>query len=206
MSWPRRPRGSAFETLFWTWRHSIFRPAAFFRELPVPHPLGPAVLYFLLVGIPAAGVTLFWQSLFSLFFGALGLAAPEPATPSGLGGWLPVVQFLLSPVFLLLGLGLSFVVTHLILAICGGARRGPGTTLRVLCFAYGPALFAVVPFIGSLVGGVWSLVLAIIGLREAHQTDGWRAATAILLPLAAIISLGILIALVLGVLAAYLTL
>jgi hypothetical protein len=191
MSWLHRPGGSALEGFFQTWRLSVFQPTTFFRELPVPRPVGPAVLYYLLIGIPAAGVTLFWQAILTLAVSALGLAAPESAVPD-LGGWTPVLQFLLSPLVLLVGLGISFTITHLLLLILGGARRGAGTTMRVICFAYGPALFAVVPVLGTLVGGVWSIVLAIIGLREGHRIDGWRAAVAVLLPIIAVFFLLIL--------------
>jgi hypothetical protein len=192
VTWPHRPEGSALESFFQTWRQSVFQPKMFFRELPVPRPVGPAVLYYLLVGIPAIGITLFWRALFTMAMSALGIAAPEELA-SEFGGWMPVLYFLFSPVVLLLGLGISFTVTHLLLLILGGARRGAGTTMRVLCFAYGPALFAVVPFIGSFVGGVWSVILAIIGLCEGHRTDGWRAAVAILLPIVAAFFLTIVI-------------
>lgn len=202
MTWPPRPGNSVLEAFFRTWRLSVFEPTAFFRALPSPRPVGPAILYYLLVGVPAVGIALFWQSLFALAMDAFGLVHSD-VEPMGLDAWWPVVNFLLSPIFLLLGLGISFVITHLLLLIFGGARRGAGTTMRVLCFAYGPALFGVVPVIGSLVGGIWSIVLAIIGLREGHQTDGWRAATAVLLPIVVIIFLCIAALILIGVLATY---
>ncbi len=201
--WPPRAGRSPLDALLRTWKLSVFQPTRFFRAMPVPAPIGPAVLYYLIVGIPALGISLFWQMLFETIYTTAGSgSAPREST---LGTWLPLLQFLLSPIFLLLGLGISFVIHHATLAILGGARRGPGTTLRTLCFAYSPVIFAAVPFIGAAVGGVWMIVLAIIGLRETHQTDGWRAATAILLPVAVIIFLGIVAAVLVGVLAAYLT-
>jgi hypothetical protein len=201
--WPPRPGSSPLEAFFQTWKLSVFQPTRFFQGLPAPRPLGPAVLYFLIIGIAAVGISLFWLTLFEATLAATGLRAE--ADGPVLGPWMPVVQFLLSPLFLLLGLGISFVVHHAILALVGGARRGPGTTLRVLSFAYGPALFAVVPLLGPVVGGFWMLALAIIGLREAHQTESWRAATAILLPLVLLILLSIAAAVIIGVLAANLT-
>jgi hypothetical protein len=117
---------------------------------------------------------------------------------------MPVIQFLLSPLFLLVSLGISFVVQHLILLLVGGARRGPGTTLRALSFSYSPALFAIVPIVGALVGGIWTIVLAIIGLREGHQTDGWRAATAVLLPVVALLFLITIAVIFIGVAATFL--
>jgi hypothetical protein len=74
------------------------------------------------------------------------------------------------------------LVVHAMLWLTGGARRPLKTTTRVLCFCYGPQLFVIVPVLGSLVGSLWMLWLAIVGLREAHETDGWRAAVAVLIP------------------------
>jgi hypothetical protein len=170
--------------------------------MPVPAPIGPAVLYFLIIGIPAVGIGLFWRMLFEIASAGSGFAAAPLDAP--IGPWLPLIQFLLSPIFLLVGLGIGFVINHAILAIVGGARRGPGTTLRTLCFAYSPVLFAVVPFVGAAIGGVWTIVLTIIGLRESHQTDGWRAATAVLLPIVILTILFIIAAALIGVVAVYL--
>jgi len=40
----------------------------------------------------------------------------------------------------------------------------------------------VVPIIGGFVGGIWTLVLEIIGLKEAHGTDYWRVILAVVIP------------------------
>lgn len=202
--WPPRPGESTLSALVRTWRLSTFEPAYFFRMLPVPGPIGPAVIYFLIIGVPSAGLILFWQMLGRLAYLRMGLdLSANDAAP---GVWLPIIQFLLSPLFLLLGLGISFVIHHLFLLLFGGARRGAGTTLRVLAYSYSPALFAIVPYLGVMVGWIWTLVLAIIGLREAHRTDGWRAASAILVPIALLITMGIIIAVTLGILATFLAL
>lgn len=202
--WPPRSGESIFSALVQTWHLSTFESARFFRSLPVPGPIGPALIYFLIIGIPAAGLSLFWQMLGRLAFTSIGLSdSGAAAKPSG---WLPVIQFLSSPLWLLVGIGFSFVIHHLFLLLFGGARRGAGTTLRVLAYSYSPALFAIVPVLGTMVGWIWTLVLAIIGLREAHRTDTWRAACAILVPIALLFTLGIFIAITIGVLAAFLTL
>jgi hypothetical protein len=54
------------------------------------------------------------------------------------------------------------------LLILRGATHGIGTTVRVFCYAYSPMIFGVVPVLGGLVGGIWMLVIAIIGLGAAH--------------------------------------
>jgi hypothetical protein len=159
------------------WQGAVFEPTRFFRALPVPGPLGAAVLYFLVIGIVAAAINLFWGSLFRL-----GGVAAWGWGASARGAWAPLLGFLLTPISLLVGLAISSIVFHVLLVLLGGARHGVQTTARVLCFAYSPMLFVVVPFLGGVIGGVWTIVLTVIGLSEAHRTERWRAALAILLP------------------------
>lgn len=202
--WPPKDGESAISAFFRTWRLSTFEPSRFFRALPVPGPVLPAIIYFLIVGVLAAGITLFWQSLWGLIIYGLGLNEAGAGDPTEI--WWPLVQFLLSPLFLLLSLALATAVYHLFLLLFGGARRGVKTTLRVLSYTISPALFSIIPLVGSTIGGIWAIVVAIIGLREAHRTDGWRAVTAVLLPIALLFILGMIAALTIGFMAALLKL
>lgn len=177
--WPPPEDGSALAAFGETWKGATLDPGAFFRRMPRPQGAGPAVLYYLIIGILVAGVGLFWD-LTGVFTGAAGDEAL--AAELGIGTVDPLVGFLLSPLVLLIGLLLTAGVTHIVLLMFGGARNGFATTLRVFCFAYSPMIFGVVPVLGTLVGMIWMVVVSIIGLREAHQTDGWRAAVAVLLP------------------------
>jgi hypothetical protein len=169
------------------WQGAVFEPTRFFRALPVPGPLGAAVLYFLVIGIAAAAINLFWGSLFR--FG--GVAAWGWGA-SNRGAWAPLLGFLFAPVSLLVALVVSSVVVHVVLVLVKGARHPIATTARVLCFAYSPMLFVVVPVLGGVIGGVWTIVLTIVGLSEAHRTDRWRAALAVFLP-AIVLALFVLI-------------
>lgn len=178
--WPPPEGAGALGALAETWTDAVFTPTRFFRRLPRQAALAPPLAFFLVIGVVAEGIRLFWRSVFALA-GVPGILALDE---SGVGAWEPVVQFLLSPFWLLAGIFLVAGVVHLFLKVLGGARQGFRTTLAVACFAEAPQLFVVVPFLGGLLGGVWVIVLAVIGLREAHGTDGWRAALAVLLPAA----------------------
>ena len=63
-----------------------------------------------------------------------------------------------------------------------GARNGFEATFRVVAYGYSANIFLVVPFCGGLLAGVWAIILYIIGLREAHETTGGKAALAVFLP------------------------
>jgi hypothetical protein len=191
--WPPREGESAVQAFVTTWKESLLHPTWFFKHMPREDDYGSIVAYYLIVGVIAAGIHLFWHSVFNfsgiqeLLLRAMGVKQDIPHS-SGL------MNFLFSPVVLLLALYVTAGLTHLFLKIVGGAHHGFDTTTRVVAFSYSPMLFAVVPFLGSLVGTVWLIVLTVIGLREAHETTTGRSVAAIFLPYAIIFGLFFLFA------------
>lgn len=179
--WPPHAGAPLLDTLARAWRLSVFAPARFFPALGRDRTLLPALLYYLVVGVAAAGITLFWKMVLPR---AVSLPGPLEEIVALGASLSPLTDFLLSPLVLLAALALAAAAVHVLLVLVGGAHRGFRTTVRVLCFAYGPQLFVVVPVLGAMIGGVWTLVLAIAGLRHAHGTGGGKAALAVLLPLA----------------------
>jgi hypothetical protein len=186
--WPPPDDGSVLGSFGEAWKSATFDPAGFFRRIPRDGGTGAALVYYLAIGILVAGANLFWESL----GGGAGdetLAEPDLFIQ-------PVVGFLLSPLILLMALVLTAGVVHLILLLLRGAEHRFDTSVRVFCYAYSPMLFGVVPLVGTIVGSIWMLGLAIIGLREAHQTETWKPAVAVLLPfLLFVVAAGIALAL-----------
>lgn len=160
-----------------TWQGAVLRPRQFFEAMPESLSLGSAVLYYLVIGVVAAAIQLFWTTLLpsdaSLLQQVLGRSVESR----------PLVDFLASPLYLLLSLYLAAGVTHLLVLLLVPGQRGFGTTLRVFCFAYSPALFGVVPYLGSIAAFIWMTAASIIGVSAAHRTSRGRAAAAVLLPL-----------------------
>ena len=62
-----------------------------------------------------------------------------------------------------------------------GGKADMGEMLRVLGFARIPAVLGVIPCIGWLVGGIWSLVCGFIAVRQGLDLDNTKAAITIVL-------------------------
>lgn len=191
--WPPAEGESVAGAAARTWRESLFAPATFFRSMPHDATLGPALAYFLAITVVGAGIQLFW--------GMVALATlPAPGANSPWSLFMPtsardaLVTFLLTPVFTIGLLFIGAAVVHALLKLLRGAGQRFGATVRVFSYAQSAQLFAIVPFVGELIGGVWSIVVTVIGLREAHRTSTARAAAAVLLPIAAIIGFIVFIA------------
>ena len=205
--WPPAEGDSVLRRFGETWKSASLEPGRFFAALPRDSGTGAAILYYLVLGILVAGIALFWNMVAQLLGGpGRGAEGRAVADQLGMGTLEPLTQFLLSPLALLAGLAIAAGITHVLLLMFGGARHGFGTTVRVFCYAYSPVVLAVVPLLGALVGGIWSVVLAITGLREAQEAAGWKAAVAVLLPFILALTLVLLaVATILATAAAVLT-
>lgn len=190
--WPPPEDGPILPAFGATWKGATFDPGAFFAETPREGGTGAAIVYYLAVGMLVAGAALFWDSM--AFFGT-SAAGSSMAAELGMQPLSPLVRFLLAPALLMAALGISAGVVHVLLLIFDGASHGFGTTVRVFSYAYSPAIFGVVPIVGPLVGSVWAVVLAIIGLREAHETPAWKPVVAVLVPFIGVAILVFLMAL-----------
>jgi hypothetical protein len=191
--WPPGDDDSILAAFGETWKSAAFDPRSFFRLVPRHGGTGAAFLYYLVVGMLVAGAGLFWS--------AVGPGALGQDRVAELGVEVaPLTSFLLTPLILTIGLAVSAGITHLMLLIVRGATEGIGTTTRVLCYAYSPMILGVIPLIGGLVGVIWMLVVAVVGLGAAHQVPTWKPALAVILPF--LILMGLVFLALMAVLAA----
>ena len=156
--------------------------------MPVAGGLGSPLLYAVLVGWVGLAAAAFYQAIFRSIvgssWGALGVDRPEIGALLGwVEGWAGfVAQAVFGGVFVVIGVFVAAGILHLMLLLLGGARRDFEATFRVTCFSEAICVLFLVPFCGQLVGGIWCLVLYVIGLAEAHRIGHGKAAAAVLLP------------------------
>jgi hypothetical protein len=173
-----------------TTRQVLTEPGAFFRAMPVTGGLGSPLLYGVVLGWAGLVAASFYQAIFQSMVGprwaALGADRPELGALLGwVEGWAGFVgQVVFGGVMVVIAMFVASGILHLMLLLLGGARRGFEATFRVVAFAEATSLLFLIPFCGQLVGGVWCLVLYVLGLAQAHQIGHGKAIAAVLLPLA----------------------
>ena len=96
-----------------------------------------------------------------------------------------VVNLLFGPVFIVIGLFIGAGLFHLCSSPSAAATRGFEATFRVAAFSQAASIFNIIPGCGGLIGLVYTLVLLVIGLSEAHQISRGKAAAAVLVPFVA---------------------
>jgi len=181
--WEDREARGFFDGLFTTARDTLFRPSEFFRKMPVTGGLTDPLLYALIVGMIGLMFSYFWQVLLQ---GAMQDSMfPGMKTVTGqhmLRGFGMAALAFFSPFLVILWLFIWSGVLHLFLMMVKGARSGFEATFRVAAYGSSTNLFLIIPFCGSVIAGVWTIVLMIIGIREAHETTGGKAAVAVFFP------------------------
>lgn len=185
-----------------TWRRSVLEPAAFFAGGPFDRAAVRPILYYLLISVLAAALSLTWGALLptaqpgfvETLAEVMNIALPDAADAVGSAGRL--ADFFLTPFLAVLSLVITSLLLHLFVLLLVPGRRSLTATVRTVCYACGPAVFAIIPFVGGLVAWIWGAVLTVIGLREAHRTTTGRAFAAWLLAAAlpvAFLLLGVLL-------------
>lgn len=165
----------------------ITSPSRAFRSMSLTVDLVRPIAYFVAFVLAGAIVSQLWSVLLwdSMMGTIRSLIPPQFQSllqrPSALQIALGLV---ISPLVSMIVLFVWSGVVHVILALLGGAPAGFSATLRTVCYARTADVVTVVPLVGGLIGFVWRRVLEVIGLSEAHRTEGWKAALAVLVPMA----------------------
>jgi hypothetical protein len=107
----------------------------------------------------------------------------ELAVGAGVMALIAAGLFILTPIFVAIGLLIHTAILHLMLLIIGEGRRGFETTARVICYSHTADVANLVPFCGGLLAFVWFIALQVIGISRAHDCSYGKAALAVFLPI-----------------------
>jgi len=191
-AWEDRESAGFLTGLFRTLKETIFAPSQFFKKMSVTGGLTDPLLYAMIVGMSGMTFFYFWDIL--LFIPLRSFMSPEllaAANPNLVNSMGAAVKAVLMPFVLIFWLFIVSGALHLFLLMVRGARAGFETTFRVVCYGVSPVMFLVIPVCGMPITSLWVMTLAIIGLKEAHEISGGKAAFAVLFPF--VICCGLLI-------------
>jgi hypothetical protein len=181
LPWENRENSSFFSALFDTIVLVLTRPQEAFTIMRREGGLMDPVLFMLIMGSVGAIVSV----ITSMLMRGIGVGTGNTGLGDFIGGGVAsLFSLIFIPVVVVLFLFIGAGIAHVCLMIVGGANQSFETTLRVFAFGSGSAnVFQLIPFCGSTIAGIYSIVVNCIGLAKAHETDTWRALVAILLPL-----------------------
>jgi hypothetical protein len=190
------PSKDFFSGLFETMKLVLFQPGNFFRNYKLDGTIGKPFLFALIIGWVSSAISMVWglfvsESILSAF-GKLREILPEiegvdwdrlEQFGARQGAFDFILGIVLAPVLILLAMFIIAGIYHLFLMIVKGANRNFETTFNVVAYGTAAHIFEIIPFCGNLISWVYGIVLSIIGLTEAHETDSWKAVFAVFAPM-----------------------
>lgn len=175
------------KAFFATLGEVLFHPTRFYSRMPVDRGLINPLIFALVMGVLGGMFGLVYEFVLNYVVGSL-FQTPvfgDLSAPMMIGSAVGL------PILTLVGVFVATAVLHVCLMIVRGNRNGFEATFRVTGYAMSTQIFGAIPILGGLVGGIWTLVLYVIGLRESHGISTGRAAMAVFLPLVLILALAV---------------
>lgn len=157
-----------------TFKGLILNPTDELKKLR-EEPLEEAFIYFLTT-IPVLVVLLAIVSALNIGY-AIPASIPVPSA-----FWIVYLIGYIIAMYIacIIGLFISSVMLH-IFVYCLGGKKGIDQTIKAVIYSYTPTvILGWIPFVG-IIGGIWSLVLEIIAIRELHEISTARATIALIL-------------------------
>ena len=165
-----------FTAFFQTIRLLLSNPRRTFETVPLTPGIGRPFAFGLIVSLIGTWAGAFWQLVLGEWWKSV-MPGTEMADTT-----VQLVLGLSAPLWLPIVIILSVAFQHVCLFLVGGSRNGYSGTLRALSYSWAPGILALIPVCGQIVGGIWCLVLNIIGLSVIHRITLGRAALAVFLP------------------------
>jgi hypothetical protein len=179
-------------------RRVLLQPAQYFAAMPRSGPLlNPLVFAIICIEISV---------ILSTLLVLLGVQEnpgfnpnPQNALPSvfipGSGLW----SILVAPIAGTVGLFIAAAIQQLLVRLIIGANNsGFAATFKVASYTQVTGLINWIPFVGPLLS-LYGLYLAIVGIRETHDTTTGKAALVILIPFAVALVIALIVLVAAGI-------
>jgi hypothetical protein len=184
--WENRSELGLWQGIYQTFKAVLFSPDKLFGTMTHEGGIMEPLAFGLLLGSIGSMFGFFWQ--FLMMSGSL-LALGEELMGHLSMSLIFFAIIIISPLFVTITMFIASAVLHLLLLIVRGGKNGFEATFRVVSYSQATQLWAVIPFVGGFIGGLWILIVQIIGLREIHESSYLRVILALLIPIALILLL-----------------
>ena len=201
VAWEDKENIGFFQGIWTTWKESVFSPDTFYARLPFKGGIGSPLLYALIVAWIGIAIEQVWGVLFSgMMYDVLSDFAPqEYMWATGLQtGFSFIYLIFFAPIIIIAGMFIISGIFHLVMLIFGWTKRDFEATFRAIAYAHGPIFFYAIPACGGLIGFIWTIVLAVIGIKHMQKTTGGKAALTVFLPVFLCCCLLVVISLIFG--------
>ena len=184
---PWEQQGGSLGSWWETAKLCMLNPTYAFSIMRQEGGIGSPMMFALVGQLIGAVAAAFWQVVMGVVMILLAGGGGETVGVMALQIVGQVVYaFVAAAMGATIGLLIGAGIMHLFLLIVGAGNKGYEATFRTLAFANGSlAWMQVVPFVGGIVAAIWMLVIQVIGLAKAQETDIGKVIIALVLQIVA---------------------
>ncbi len=178
--WEDLERWGFFQGLFQTVKRGMLQPARFFAAMPLRRGYLRPLAFYVLISELCAVVLFIYQTM-GLDLLTQSQDGGELLDAGGFVGMgaVSALMLLLYPIMFTIMLYAMAAIHHLFLTLFQAARGGFEGTFRAVAYGSAPTVLSIVPILGWLVAGIWTLVVTVIGLKHVHDTTYGRILAAL---------------------------
>jgi hypothetical protein len=172
---PWESAGMSLQSFIDTAKGALTDPVVTFAQMRREGGLGPPLIFYIVGMLVGVIGSMLWNVV-----GFGGMPFGGPSAGEAVGG-MALVVFV--PIVATIGLFIGSLIIHFALGLFGGQKYPYETTFRTMAYAFGASQpIAIIPFCGGIIGAIWGLIAAVIGLAQTQETSTGKAAAAVLTP------------------------
>ena len=172
--WENRSELGLPKALMETVKMVVTNPVAFYGSLSKDGDWTSPILYAIIIGWIGAVFNFIWSILMQSMV-SLPLGGRAGAAHMMMSGGFQLVFVIFAPVFVLIGIFIWAGLLHLAGMVLGDAEQGFEMTFKVVSYTTTTQLANIIPMCGGAIGAIWGLILVMVGLKEGHRTEPWKA-------------------------------
>ena len=177
--WEKGSDLGIWKGIYQTFNLVLFSPGKFFSNMTHTNGIKEPLAFGLLLGSMGTMFGFFWQFL---------VMSGRILSPGGILldkfdinlNLIFLGIMIISPFLVILNMLISGSIIHMCLLILRGDKSGFEGTFRVIAFSQATRILDLIPFVGELIGGIWNLVVLIVGIRNIHDTSYFKTIVAIM--------------------------
>jgi hypothetical protein len=187
-AWEQRQQLGIWKAIVDTVKAVLTLPAHTFATMRRNGGIASPLLFWLITaGVGMAVGQVYSLLLQGVMYGAMsstgGANAQQAAAMFGMNSAFGGASIIVMPIAFLIALFAQAGLTHLTLMMFKGANQSFETTFRVLAYAFGATgTLHLIPICGSMIAGLWGLIVVCMGLAPAHNTTTGKGVAATLIP------------------------
>jgi len=183
--WKDRARLGFVQAFIETIKAMITNPMGFFGKNRKDDDWASPLLWICIIAWIGGFFSFLWSSLLSLpmipfmrHYGGMG-AGMSPFMMGHVARFF--LMFVFAPLIYIIGAFIGAALVHVAALVFGDGEKGFEVTFKAVAYSMSGNLLNVIPFCGGMIAGVVNLVFLIIGMKQGHRTEWWKAVLSVLI-------------------------